>query len=162
MYPEHEPAKGPFAFESPEGLVGFKDAQGQVVIPAQLQMATSFFEQGLAAGVLNGQGVFFNRTGRVIAQAFIYDNGPDYFSEGLARIVQGGKIGFIDKTGVMVIAPQFDFATPFCAGHAKVCDGCKRTILEGDEHAAYQGGRWWLIDQLGQQVNEAKAAAIAQ
>jgi len=59
----------------------------------------------------------------VLAVAYAFDNGPDYFQEGLARIVDGGKIGYLDRTGAIEIAPQFAGAMGFCHGRATVHDG---------------------------------------
>jgi hypothetical protein len=42
------------------------------------------------------------------------------FSEGLALVINGGKDGFIDKTGKVVIALQFDGASFFREGLAAV------------------------------------------
>ena len=40
--------------------------------------------------------------------AFQYDNGDDYVSEGLYRIVdRKGRIGYADETGKTVIRPRF-------------------------------------------------------
>ena len=47
-------------------------------------------------------------------KAYHFDNGDDYFCEGLQRIVDdNGRIGFADSTGKVVITPQFAFAFPF-------------------------------------------------
>ena len=42
------------------------------------------------------------------------------FSEGLAMVCVGEKCGYINKQNEMVIAPEFDAATPFENGEAKV------------------------------------------
>jgi hypothetical protein len=47
------------------------------------------------------------------------------FSEGLARVQVGEKWGFIDKTGNLVIQPQFDEASEFSEGLARVRIGDK-------------------------------------
>lgn len=53
-----------------------------------------------------------------------FDRAPRVFSEGLAAVRIGddntGKYGYIDKTGKMVIAPQFDWALEFSEGLAKI------------------------------------------
>lgn len=42
-----------------------------------------------------------------------FDNGDDYFCEGLQRIVnKDGKIGFADSLGNVAIEPRFAFAFP--------------------------------------------------
>lgn len=44
-------------------------------------------------------------------RAFQYDNGDDYVSEGLYRIVdRKGRIGYADETGKTVIRPRFPSA----------------------------------------------------
>jgi hypothetical protein len=53
-----------------------------------------------------------------------FDRAPRVFSEGLAAVRIGddntGKYGYIDRTGKMVIAPQFDWALEFSEGLAKI------------------------------------------
>ena len=49
----------------------------------------------------------------------IYDDAW-YFSEGLARVYENGKWGFIDKTGKVVIPLIYDGADGFSDGEAKV------------------------------------------
>lgn len=157
LFSMEDPASGPVRFENEDGLFGFKDPQGNVVIPARFQFAYAFSEQGLGAAVLANQFMFINRRGQMIAQAFPYDNGPDYFVEGRARIVRDGKVGFIDKTGTIVIEPRFDFAGPFCDGRAAMCEGCRR-VVHG-EHAGYEGGLWGQIDASGRIISQLREAA---
>ena len=45
--------------------------------------------------------------GRIPCQ---YENARDTFSQGLAAVVKGGKIGFIDKTGAVKIPFQFEYS----------------------------------------------------
>lgn len=68
--------------------------------------------------------------------AYQYDNGDDYFSEGLQRIVdKDGKIGFRDSIGKIVIAPRYAFAFPFKEGYAKVTDtGHREAVNEAGEY----------------------------
>jgi hypothetical protein len=42
------------------------------------------------------------------------------FQKGLAPVKIGGKWGFINKKGKIVINPQFDFALPFFGGLAPI------------------------------------------
>ena len=80
-----------------------------------------------------------------------FDNGADYFVEGLARTVQDGKIGFIDEDLRVVIPPRWTFAFPFEKGAAVVCDGCTFHPV-GDGHREVVGGRWGIIDTEGHVV----------
>jgi hypothetical protein len=110
-----------FAFESPDGRYGYKDGKGNVVIAPTLNFAYEFKPGGIAAVVdANAQFAFIDPTGKRIARAYAFDNGPDYFQEGFARIVDDHKkIGFMSDRGV-IIAPQFDSAESFCNGKAQV------------------------------------------
>lgn len=61
---------------------------------------------------------------RVLATPFLFDNGPDYWQEGFARIIDGaGKMGFIDEHGTIVVPPTYDWVYPFCHGIAKTARG---------------------------------------
>ena len=123
-------------------------------------MATSpiiLFSEGLAAVQVDGKWGFIDRTGSmVIPPQFPDYEGPDYvfkngdirfsprvvgvspFSEGLAGLQIGGKWGFIDKTGAVVINPQFPAlaSSGFHDGLAFV----------------YIGGRYGFIDKAGAMV----------
>ena len=71
-------------------------------------------------------------------------------NEGLLGVNIGGKWGFIDETGKIVIKPQFDFMRPFNEGVAAVNIGGKPVSKE----ALYlgQGGEWGYIDKTGKIV----------
>lgn len=77
-----------------------------------------------------------------------YDNGDDYFCEGLHRIVDSrGKIGFADEKGRIIISPRYAFAFPFENGVAKATyEG--HEIKEG-EHSRWISPDWFYIDHRG-------------
>lgn len=75
---------------------------------------------GLLFGVTDSGWVALNVKGKFLFKAFPYDNGPDYFSDGLMRIVQNNRIGYVNKKGKVVIAPIYTYAEPFNNGKAKV------------------------------------------
>jgi hypothetical protein len=58
------------------------------------------------------------------------------FSEGLARVKQNGKWGFIDKAGALAIPPSFEEAESFSEDLARV----------------KQNGKWGFIDRAGKVV----------
>jgi hypothetical protein len=96
----------------------------------------------------DGKWVIVNRKKQTLYEVFSYDNGPDYPSEGLIRVVKNGKIGYADaKTYVIVIAPQFDCAFPFEDGKAKVSNQCQ-TVKEG-EHSIWKSDAWRYVDKQG-------------
>jgi hypothetical protein len=120
-----------YAFETNDGRYGYKNKRGDTVIAPTLRYAYEFKPGGIAAAVSDdGTFVFIDPNGKVIARAFAYDNGPDYFQEGYARIVDGGKIGFIDDKGHIVIPPRFDEALGFCHGKAQVREAGKQLYID--------------------------------
>ncbi len=134
------------------GLYGFKDATGVVVIPARYQHVEEFTSCGIAP-VWNPSGwVFVDTQGATLEgiTPYVFDSGADYFKEGLARFQNRRKIGYIDSCGHIRIPAQFDGAFPFSKGRADVCQGC---ISRPDgEHSSWQGGRWATIDVQGKVV----------
>src|SRR5262245_16769521 len=121
-----------FAFQDPDGLYGYKNGKGQVVIAPRLRYAYEFKPGGIAAAVDNDASfVFIDTTGKVVARAFAFDNGPDYFQEGQARIVDaGGKVGFIDENGHITVAPRYEAADSFCHGKAAVREAGKQLWID--------------------------------
>jgi hypothetical protein len=109
----------------------------------------SFGPEGVAAVQIEGRLYFVSRTGRT-APALYFDNGADYFVEGLARTVRGGKVGFVNSDLSEVVPAQWDFAYPFDRGFAEVCLGCV-SKREG-EHSVLVGGTWGYIDKTGRVV----------
>lgn len=127
-----------YAFETNDGSWGYRDSKGTIAIPPRLRFAYEFKPTGIAVAVdHDGTFVFIDTSGAVIARAYAFDNGPDYFQEGHARIVDArGKIGFIDENGRITIAPRFDEAASFCHGVAAVSEGGRRFTIDKQGAAA--------------------------
>jgi hypothetical protein len=140
------------------GRFGYRDAAGRVVVRPELIVAQEFLPGGIAA-VVDTQGwAYINTAGRIVIRPFVVDNGPDYFSEGLARFRAAGKFGFFDERGTIRIKPRYDFALPFAEGLAGVCFGCKER--REDEHTLVKGGRWGFINGKGHLVIPADYEAV--
>lgn len=105
------------------------------------------FSKGLAAISVSEKGWLFVKPDGSTIPTLTIDNGPDYFCEGLARYVDGGKTGFIDPSGNIVINAQFGFACPFKSGYSKVCDDFSLERL--DEHQLVKSDHWGCIDKTG-------------
>jgi hypothetical protein len=117
---------------------GFGNKENKTASPTLLSM-----EQNEA-----GKWVIIDSQKKVLYDVFIYDNGPDYPSEGLIRIIENGKIGYADaNTYAMVIKPQFDCAFPFDNGKAKVSNKCQ-TVKEG-EYSSWTSEEWTYVDKHG-------------
>jgi hypothetical protein len=116
-----------YAFEAGDGSYGYKTKAGAVAIAPRFRYAYEFKPTGIAAAVEGDASfVYIDASGNVIARAYAFDNGPDYFQEGHARIVDEQKrVGFINERGVITIAPRFEEAASFCRGKAAVREGGK-------------------------------------
>ena len=98
----------------------------------------------------NGQIAAIDKSGKELFEVFRYDNGPDYVSDGLFRIVDKGKIGYANMDGEIVILPIFDCAYPFKNGKAKVSLNCKKT--PENEHQIWESNKWYSIDKTGKKI----------
>ncbi|UKB82225.1 WG repeat-containing protein [Chryseobacterium sp. MEBOG06] len=154
-----------YYFKSKDSLVGVKNKDGKIIVPAQFKVfsylkdgdpvdgETIHFD-GTKAGEEHEKyawGYIYDRKGNYLYQPFMYDNGADYFSEGFRRLVKNGKIGFADRNGKTVIQPEHDFAVPFNYGYAAFCDGCDWEKTD-DEHKAVVGGNWGIMNTQGKIV----------
>lgn len=96
------------------------------------------------------QFVAINQNGEQLFEVYTYDNGPDYISDGLFRIIKNNKIGYADKWGKIIIKPQFECTTPFENGEAKVAYKCQ--LIEDGEHSIMESDHWIYIDKKGREI----------
>lgn len=143
-----KPHGAPLAlFENGDGLFGYRRADGTVAIEPKYMLAEEFLPAGIAAAATNQSWAWIDTTGATRAVAFLFDNGPDPFSDGLCRVVRDGRTGFMDVSGRIVVEPRFAFASQFAGGHATFCEACS-TVSDG-EHRSIEGGRWGAIGRNG-------------
>lgn len=141
----------PFSEPTADGdRYGYRDAAGQVSIKPRFRHADDFSESGLAAVVDESGWAYIDTSGQVVVRPFVFDNGPDPFSDGLARFEQEGRFGFFDEQGKVAIEPRFDFAAPFSEGLAAACRGCTRK--QDGEHWTVSGGKWGYINRSGEEA----------
>ncbi len=82
----------------------YLDRSGAVAIPGPFRDVNNFVD-GIAA-VEDASGAYFitpdgaNAFGRTFTKTWS-------FSDGLAQFAEGKRVGFIDRTGAVVIPPQF-------------------------------------------------------
>ena len=118
------------------GLYGFADKSGKIIIEPQFGFARNFLESlavvskaepntlqllardtpSLTTPPINAG--YIDKTGNIVID-FQFDRAKD-FSEGMAAIKKDNKWGYIDKTGNIIIEPQFSIARPFSQGLAGV------------------------------------------
>lgn len=132
---------------------GYNDFSGKAVIPAgkyAMCFSDTFFNYAIVQ-TLGGQFVLIDRQGKERYTIFNFDNGPDYPSDGLFRIVDQGKIGYADvKTYQVAIPARFTCAYPFENGVAKVSTDCS-TKPDG-EHQVWESEHWQYIDKTGKET----------
>jgi len=103
------------------------------------------------AYLYSSEGIFYFQQNGKIMRTVMYDNGPDYFSDGLVRTIRDNKYGFMNEKLDIIVERKFDFAFPFKNGKAKVCMGCVK-VYDG-EHSTYEGGTFYFINKFGQKID---------
>ena len=136
---------------------GYKNQNGDIAIPfgKYERCFTDTFKTYAIVVKPNGGFIAIDRQEKVLYGIFSFDNGPDYTSEGLFRILENNKIGYADSiTGKVVIKPQFDCAWPFENGVAEVSTDCK--AQPDGEHSIWVSDNWFYIDKTGKKVEKPK------
>lgn len=94
--------------------------------------------------IQNNEGwVYVDRDNRLILRPYIFDNGPDYVEEGLARFIENGKMGFHDQALNIIIPAKYDFVYPFEKGTAQAGTNC--TTQQHGEHSSVSCEKWESI-----------------
>ncbi len=144
-----------YSAENPD-LCGYVDHKGRVVIPfGKYQHCFTEVWSRFAVVYHAKKGLIaIDRKEKVLFKVMSVDNGPDYPSEGLFRIIKDNKIGFANINGEVVIKPKFTAALPFSEGLAAFCEDC--ILVKQGEHQSWQKGKWGFIDKSGNIVIPAK------
>ena len=136
-----------------DGMIGFINEQGEVVIPCQYEWAIDHVPADFHEGVCPVMTIperelfsFIDKTGQLAFPGFFFTESG--FSEGLAAVKQvfmdgddvtGSQAGYIDHTGKMVIQlAENDSGRDFHEGLAKVSNWYDNTA--------------WFIDKAGNKV----------
>ena len=142
------------AYEMGEDFA-YINQQGDTMVPFG-RYGLSFTDTITTFGIVidksggNNELIAINPHGQRLYEVFWIDNGPDYLSDGLFRIIRNGKIGYADASGKIVIQPQFTCAYPFEDGRAKVALDCK-TVTDMD-HFVMESDSWFYVDKMGEKT----------
>lgn len=98
-----------------------------------------------------GRQVGIDRHGNILFDLVNFDNGPDYFSEGLTRVLRDGKMGYANEKGEVVIPCQYAYAKWFENGVAEVTFEAEER-LDGGEHRVVESSSWFKIDKQGNRI----------
>lgn len=136
-------------FDEPGVKSGYVNGLGDTIIPLgkYYYCFTDTVQNFAFVCKYDGRIIGINTEDEELFEVFRFDNGPDYISDGMFRIIKNGKIGFADMEGKIVIQPQFDCAFPFIHGKAKVSNNCI-TVKHG-EYSGWESGQWFFVDKTG-------------
>lgn len=134
---------------------GYVNAKGEEMIRfGKYSMCFTDTLRGYAivADPESGHLIGINKKEETLFRVFIYDNGPDYVSEGFFRITNEKKeIGFADsETGEIIIPASLSAARPFRQGRAAFCEGCRSERF--GEYSRWSGGKWGFLNTKGEKV----------
>ena len=123
---------------------GAIDQTGNIVIPCQWRGVYSFHE-GLAwVEDDDFRKSFIDKTGKEVISCEKYVNYGYYFSEGLVPIQKNGRIGYVDKTGELVIPFKWKGANDYDSGFLASC-----SFSEGMAKVMNDEGSYGFIDKTG-------------
>ncbi len=100
-----------------------------------------------------GRRIAIDRNQNTLYDIVFFDNGPDYFHEGLVRAKRNGKMGFANKYGQIAIPCEYDFAWWFEEGKVKVTYDARETRDKYDDHTRIESDEWFYIDKNGKRIN---------
>ncbi|WP_375579301.1 WG repeat-containing protein [Marivirga tractuosa] len=98
-----------------------------------------------------GRQIAIDRNQNILYDIVMFDNGPDYFNDGLVRVLRNGKMGYANKYGQVVIPCEYDYAKWFEDGRAEVTYNAKE-YLDLDEHRRVESDEWFEIDKKGNRI----------
>lgn len=106
-----------------DGKYGFIDTKGEVAVPFQFEKPCGVFSDGMATFTdSTDMSGYMNKSGKIVIPAqYSY---AEKYSDGLAYVANDENMGFIDKTGKMVIDTKGKFSSGggFIKGFCVVVD----------------------------------------
>lgn len=126
-------------------MYGVINQYGEVIVEP-VYASVSGFSEGMASvsAERGGKYGYINTEGELVIP-MLYKHAYD-FSEGLAAVWEGGRAGYIDKTGVYVIEPQFGWsAGPFSEGLAAVKDDLYAFVIDKEGQVVFEPKYYTII-----------------
>lgn len=125
-----------------EGKVGLLDINGKVIVPlGKYDQILEPEEGNVFTAELGDKTVLIDATGKRLADVAAPGN-VGRFHGGIATIKQGERSGYIDRSGAVRIAPQFDVAGPFDRGLALVKSGKMEGYINLEGKFVWKTDRW--------------------
>lgn len=162
--PEELPTCDWKPFEDDKNYRGwaYKNAKGRFVVDFQFEDAEEFGDDGLAM-IWDGGPGYLNCKGEVFK--VLNEFGADEFSDDLVRfedytIDRTGNhhdtIGFLNRRGQVVLPANYDYATSFCDGVARVGSDCQIEKNGSALEINVECASWWFIDLQGRVARNPK------
>jgi hypothetical protein len=129
-----------------------RDAKPVFDVPLDVTLG---FREGVAGVLYHGSVAYYDQTGKKISPPLGYGPKSHSFSEGLVPVEIKEKSGYMDRTGKLVIAAQFEDAEDFSEGLAPVkVRGDETTWCPAEESGSRKGFtmKWGYIDKTGKTV----------
>jgi len=143
------------------GLYGYRDYKGNIIIPARFKDAREYLDTGIAAVTDGYYWSYINYYGWDLLSPFIENNSPDEFREGLARYKNNyDHLGFMNRSGEVVIEARYDHAMPFSEGLAAVCTESTAKTTGDNEWEIVEGGKWGFINKKGMMVIKSQFSKV--
>jgi len=133
---------------------GFIDHTGKFRFEVPLDVTLGFHE-GVVGVLLRGTVSYYDHAGRKIPISTEMGPKSNSFSEGLVPIESRNKWGYVDRSGRVVIQPQFEDAGDFSEGLAPVKVYSEETIWCPRDESGSRSGftmKWGYIDKTGKLV----------
>lgn len=151
------------AFHDQEaGTIGFKDAEGEVMISPRFMGFTvaNKFEHIMAV-MEEKEGdyisYYLTKSGDRVAhsQLYISDNSADCENEGFIRFEHNEKVGMLNKNGNIVVPAEYNALSRANNGLIVALKGSRKSFWEkhshsGCNHYSWKGGKTLLIDSSNQ------------
>jgi hypothetical protein len=134
------------------GASGYTTPEGDTIVPMG-KYIHCFTDTIFDIGIVLKEGTIcmaIDKTGKELYQVKWYDNGPDYLSEGLFRIIKDGKTGYANEKGEIIIEPLYECTNPFENGKARVSLKCELKP-DGDYTQMISDG-WFFINKMGEKI----------
>ncbi len=145
-----------FCEETPNGIVcGYLNKKGDTIV--QAGKYNNLPEKIKKTAIVQytdepDKWVMINNDALEIFRIYAFGGSPDNFNDGLLRIIQNDKIGFINSKGQIVISPGYCQATPFFKGKSIVNVNAKKvdkSSTDAQSSVLWEDGMWGVIDKKG-------------
>ncbi len=139
---------------SKNGLCGYKDQQGNLIIPCRYDYIGIFSEQGVAVVKKGHQFGLVNNKGEEVLRPNYDAIGP--FKNGVAILTLKDKQGIVSETGQLLHKPEYEFIYPFNSSGIAKAFVKKKSKDKIDSPSVI----WALLNRNGKEIYRGKAEDI--